>query len=112
MINITLAGHSGDLEKLMIDKSLVGKLSAECVADGRFILVLFHCEVVHVSVCLTLEYRFKCHVIWISTEELKDLPQLTTNRLRQDYDKSLQTTFDSNKSLGTGNLNKIVHILR
>lgn len=35
IINITLCGHSGDIEKLMIDKSLVGKLSGESVSDGR-----------------------------------------------------------------------------
>ena len=35
IINITLCGHSGDIEKLMIDKSLVGKLSGETVSDGK-----------------------------------------------------------------------------
>lgn len=35
IVNIVLAGHSGDIEKLLIDKSLVGKLSAETVADGE-----------------------------------------------------------------------------
>ena len=34
LINTVLAGHSGDIEKLLIDKSLVGKLSAETVSDG------------------------------------------------------------------------------
>lgn len=31
-----LAGHSGDIEKLLIDKSLVGKLSGETIADGKY----------------------------------------------------------------------------
>ena len=35
IINITLCGHSGDIEKLMIDKSLVGRLSGETVSHGR-----------------------------------------------------------------------------
>ena len=35
IINITLCGHSGDIEKLIIDKSLVGKLSGETVSDGK-----------------------------------------------------------------------------
>lgn len=34
IISIVLAGHSGDIEKLLIDKSLVGKLSGETVADA------------------------------------------------------------------------------
>ena len=39
IINITLCGHSGDIEKLMIDKSLVGKLSGETVSDGKLFFV-------------------------------------------------------------------------
>lgn len=34
VINIVLAGHSGDIERLVIDKSLVGKLSGEMLSDG------------------------------------------------------------------------------
>lgn len=34
IINVVLAQHSGDIDKLMIDKSLVGKLSGETVSDG------------------------------------------------------------------------------
>jgi hypothetical protein len=36
IINIVLMGHSGDIEKLLIDKSLVGKLSAEMISDGEY----------------------------------------------------------------------------
>ena len=41
IINITLCGHSGDIEKLMIDKSLVGKLSGETVSDGKLFFIPF-----------------------------------------------------------------------
>ncbi|XP_060607543.1 WD repeat-containing and planar cell polarity effector protein fritz homolog [Ruditapes philippinarum] len=34
IINIVLTGHSGDIEKLLIDKSLVGKLSAEMISHA------------------------------------------------------------------------------
>lgn len=34
IINVVLTGHSGDIEKLLIDKSLVGKLSGETISDA------------------------------------------------------------------------------
>ncbi|KAL4238300.1 hypothetical protein ACF0H5_003012 [Mactra antiquata] len=45
IINIVLCGHSGDIEKLLIDKSLIGKLSGETITDAcitdQFILTCY-----------------------------------------------------------------------
>lgn len=42
IINLVLAGHSGDVEKLLIDRSLVGKLSADTLADGKYEVFIDH----------------------------------------------------------------------
>ncbi|XP_052768455.1 WD repeat-containing and planar cell polarity effector protein fritz homolog isoform X2 [Mya arenaria] len=34
VVNVVLAGHSGDIERLLVDKSLIGKLSSDTVNDA------------------------------------------------------------------------------
>ena len=37
VVSMMVSGHSGDVEKIFIDKSMVGKFSCESVCEGEFL---------------------------------------------------------------------------
>ena len=40
VISMVVSGHSGDVEKIFIDKSMIGKFSCETVCDGKLLWIV------------------------------------------------------------------------